>query len=417
MVNEVTGYLSSFTIDETHRVCKILKNCLPTMSKNSNRAVIGFLKWLHGMFENSLSSMTTLGSVKSGPVLSSKDIPKPSFELGGRYMASSFVHQIEHTSTWFVKHKLNIKMGDVERSVVFNIVFLEDKIRSDAYYQKKAFEMVEKMTLWLNVVTRISKSRCSKRLSVYLYLLDEKKALPSEATENIGPVHANSAFADVCGKNSSIVIYRKEEWLKVFIHETFHAFGLDYAEMDLSQFDKFLSKMTGLQMDFGPTEMYAETWARILNVCLTAYYCTSGRREFVNSCISLLTCERAYSMYQCVKILNSMGIAAFQMFSKDKQSVKHRQLAYGERTHIFSYYIATAVLMNNYGGFIHFCEVRNKQYLPFDDSKENLRAFANYFRSLYENEDIIDLFDCIEMCVERNTRARSRLRMSLIELG
>ena len=387
------------------------------MSKNSNRATSDFLKWIYNMFEESLSSMNALDSVQSGPVLSYKDIPRPSFGLGGRYMASSFVRQIEDTSCWFVKHKINVKVGDVGRSIVLNIVFVGDKIRSGSYYRKKAFEMVEKMTLWLNVVSRISKARCSKRLSVYLYLLDEKKALPSEVTENIGPLHVNSAFADVCGKDSSIVIYRKEEWLKVFIHETFHAFGLDYAEMDLSQFDKFLSKMTGLKMDFGPTEMYAETWARILNVCLTAYYCTSGKREFVESCVSLLSCERAYSMYQCVKILNSMGIAAFQMFSKDKQSVKHRQLAYGERTHIFSYYIATAVLMHNYGGFIHFCEVKNNQYLLFDKSKENLYEFANYFRALYEDEEICDFFDCIEMRVERNTRARSRLRMSLIELG
>ena len=41
--------------------------------------------------------------------------------------------------------------------------------------------------------------------------------------------HVNSGYTYTCKENNEIVIYREEEWLKVLIHESFHAYGLDFS--------------------------------------------------------------------------------------------------------------------------------------------------------------------------------------------
>ena len=51
--------------------------------------------------------------------------------------------------------------------------------------------------------------------------------LPERNTEILDTNHVNTAFAYQCSPEGEIVIYREEEWMKVFIHETFHSFGLD----------------------------------------------------------------------------------------------------------------------------------------------------------------------------------------------
>ena len=50
---------------------------------------------------------------------------------------------------------------------------------------------------------------------MFFYLTPFRKWLPKEATVILGPPHVNSAFSSVCAPNSEIVMFRREEWLKV----------------------------------------------------------------------------------------------------------------------------------------------------------------------------------------------------------
>ena len=47
------------------------------------------------------------------------------------------------------------------------------------------------------------------------------------------PININGGVSNVCVKNSlsEIVIFRREEWFKVLIHETFHNYGLDFSDL------------------------------------------------------------------------------------------------------------------------------------------------------------------------------------------
>ena len=48
--------------------------------------------------------------------------------------------------------------------------------------------------------------------------------LPENKTDILDQVNCNTAVTYACAVNGECLIYRKEEWFKVFIHETFHAY-------------------------------------------------------------------------------------------------------------------------------------------------------------------------------------------------
>jgi hypothetical protein len=90
-----------------------------------------------------------------------------------------------------------------------------------AMYQLYAY----KVFLWLSIVTALSDKECSgKSLDVYFYMTPFKKLVPGAASSSasasapLSAIHVNTGLTRNCETNGEIVIYRTEEWFKVFIH-------------------------------------------------------------------------------------------------------------------------------------------------------------------------------------------------------
>ena len=128
--------------------------------------------------------------------------------------------------------------------------------------------------MWLHMVSL--KSSCVESLNIYIYLTPFKKELPENKSEVIGPIHANTGYTYRCEKKNEIVIYRQEEWFKVFIHETMHTFGNDFeTDFDHDHIDNaFIKKIFSLPQDIEirMSETYSELWARIMNVAFQTYF-------------------------------------------------------------------------------------------------------------------------------------------------
>ena len=109
-----------------------------------------------------------------------------------------------------------------------------------------------------------SKLKTMKSLNVYLYLTKAEKKVPKNPVLVLGPNNCNSAVTFACATNGRLMIYRKEEWKKVLIHELFHSLCLDFSGISYNKLKKNIKKIFDVQSDFEISESYSEFWATII---------------------------------------------------------------------------------------------------------------------------------------------------------
>ena len=114
-----------------------------------------------------------------------------------------------------------------------NILFLMENGNPE-HHLKIYNNYVDYMLVWLYIVNKYASRSCSTELKIYIYHTSLLKILPSSNINILNENNINTAFTRTCPKDSEIVVFRKEEWFKAFIHETFHNFGLDFSDMNQS---------------------------------------------------------------------------------------------------------------------------------------------------------------------------------------
>lgn len=234
--------------------------------------------------------------------------------------------------------------------------------------------------IWLNIVNKYGTKKCSNTLKVKIYFLDLKKQLPINKGEIIDVINANSAFSNICQPNGEIVIYRKEEWFKVFIHETFHAFGLDFNFIENKKIKDDLLNIINIDSTMYMFETYTETWATIWHICFNCFHISENLNQnlFNNYFNYFLALEQVHSIYQSIKILEFMNLKYQNLISKTKTSLLKKKL-YKEKTNIFNYYILKAVCLVNIDSFLEFCHINNN-FLNFDSSEKNINMFTSILK-------------------------------------
>jgi hypothetical protein len=227
----------------------------------------------------------------------------------------------------------------------------------------KIDECVKKMNMLLNFATRFASSDCSMHVNVYLYLTNADKRLPNAdkrlpnaLCQPIDKEHVNTAFTTGCNTTTEITIFRREEWFKVFIHESMHNLGLDF---DFStknqQLLKSIFPLKNSKCFLGET--YCEMWAEILNILL--HHDGSAMERHIQI-------ERKFSLFQTAKILDYFDLNYVELYEKTKESERLRQNNYKESTAVFCYYIVKTILLYNCNEFIEWVETNCNGGIKFD---------------------------------------------------
>ena len=146
-----------------------------------------------------------------------------------------------------------------------------------------------------------------------------------------GPSHVNTGYCD----GTKIVVYREEEWFKVFIHECIHYFKYDAELFDPSLTSRIL-RIFPVDSDVNIYEAYCEFTARMLNCKYVAKYANLPFADVMKR-------ERKHSMRHMVNVLFHMGLTY--------DSIQDGGSCYKEETSLLSYVVLTNILMNN--GFMH----------------------------------------------------------------
>jgi hypothetical protein len=264
---------------------------------------------------------------------------------------------------------------------------------------------VARMNQWLQIATSFVESRnCSKQVDVYLYLTDFEKKLPPTFRQSIAEENVNTAFTTRCSDTTEILIFRREEWFKVFIHECFHNLGLDF---DISSKNKdLLRSVFPLQQSMCQLgETYAELSAELLNIVLTNANTKKPFEQVVANIESHIQIERKYSVFQVSKILNHFGIKYTDLFV----STPH----FKESTEVFCYYVLKTLLIYNCNDFIGWVK-KNCFGLRFDPTKVGL-FIEELIIPRYNQIRFIKAIDSASFQKSRNAFVATTMRMTALE--
>jgi hypothetical protein len=332
--------------------------------------------------------------------------------------------------------------------LVYSFSLFERKIKlvfvleePDAEHKMDVYnKYVEHIFLWLYILNQYASNQCANSLVVYFYFTSLEKQLPKSPIYTLDANHVNTAFTTTCPKDSEIVVYRKEEWFKVFIHETFHNFGLDFSNMDTSECTSHILKLFPVQSQVNLFESYTEFWAEIMNACFCSFFLLNGTStnhyhyrmldEFLSTVEILIHFEKAYSFFQLVKTLRFMSLNYYNLYAKGIENDSLRETMYKEKTNVLSYYVIKTILLNNYGGFLGWCKSHNLSLLQFKKTTKNLKEFCLFIEKNYKTPDMLQNVQNTELFLNALQRKQNKakktqfqhfletnMRMSVCEMG
>lgn len=225
-----------------------------------------------------------------------------------------------------------------------------------------------------------------------IYLTDLKKHLPNSMMDEIGPDNVNSGFTMVSDTMSHVVIYRSEEWKKVFIHECFHLFCFDVYGYD-KEIKSMMEKMFNINSNFSLFESFVELWARVLNVAIMTFYSKKkiSKIEFFTMFNVNLNMEKIWSYHQANKILRHFGLR-YRDILKTKET-NNKLLTYKEKSNVFQYYILTSLFMYNFDKVMEWMLHNNENVLNFKKDERSVVVFIYFINEIYKSKSFIDNLD------------------------
>lgn len=268
--------------------------------------------------------------------------------------------------------------------------------------------VIQRIYIWLYLAFQYSNEKCSKTMNIYLYMTGLEKTLPKTGSP-IREINANTAFTTSCQESTEMHLFREEEWFKVFIHESFHNLGLDFSEFNHEKTNAEVLKIFPVSSDVRIFETYCEMWAEIIH-CLFIVFFESEEREpdaFIEQTQLLLDKERAFSMFQCAKVLDFYGLDYKDLYERTTKSHAIRKLKYKEETHVLSYYIIKSIFMFYVNDYVEWCVVHNGNSLNFNKEigklDTNLMDYCTLIREHYNKDRYKDVLQAMDKWFDKNS--------------
>ena len=225
-----------------------------------------------------------------------------------------------------------------------------------------------------------------KLKKVSIYLSDHKKEFFRDWVNNdIEQKDVNTGYATHDGQ---VVLYRKEELLKVLVHELIHALQFD---REIAAIEPAYKKHKGVlsHKTIFMTETFTEFWACVINCYLVAEKLEDTSEQVFCRFIHYLECEVAFSIIQMLKFM-----MALHWIPSQKKSIGSLTKQTDKHTNVFSYYFLKTHLLMNINEFICLTGTKDDYEIYKSTKKRN----RNVLSLLLEfNKEIIHTYYKYEM--------------------
>lgn len=329
-------------------------------------------------------------------------IPKPKELLQSNYVPKEIREFIFEESKFYVKYKYVIEdpIKGIKRKIEINFVMFT---MDDMLKVKKYDAYVKYMIMALGMISKHAKADCCKKLRVFIYLTDFERELPKTSIWGVEPINVNGGLTTNCGYTNEICIYRKEEFFKVFLHECFHAFNMDFSTRPQLEVNKKMKKIFNVDSDFNIYEAYCEFWATILNNAFISFKCSLNKQVnkpkmedfllYLDFCNKL---EVIFSLFQLNKLTTFFSITYDSFYEQNQTSKDICKYLYKEKTNVFSYYVLKTILLFHYEDFLSWCYCKNTCIFRFENPKSILNVskkmdeFVEFLKNFHKTEDLLN---------------------------
>tara|TARA_Y100000389_G_C17470920_1_gene530684 strand:+ start:10678 stop:11865 length:1188 start_codon:yes stop_codon:yes gene_type:complete len=286
----------------------------------------------------------------------------------------------------------------------------------------KQKQMLKKILLVIKFLFLYKSNNTINNLTIHIHMSKHKKFLPKNNTDILNQNNVNTAVTYACAKEGECIIYRKEEWFKVLIHELMHSLCLDFSSFNYTLLKKRIHNIFPVNSTFYISETYAELWAVILNSIFTSYYSTDNYSLFCKTINFIIYFEILFSTFQMVKILDYMNIYDYSNLYQNTSKAESFRRFYKENSNVFSYYILKFILLYNIDDTFNWI-YKNNNIIQFNKNEKNFNELYELINILKSNPSMIQ--DINKMKTKYYTLKKkyrndkfilSTMRMSLFEL-
>lgn len=264
---------------------------------------------------------------------------------------------------------------------------------------------IKKISYYLKIILKLCATQSEKEnkettFTFKLFLNDFEKLEP---TLEVEPSHINSGYTI---DHKTIVIFRKEELYKVFIHECFHLFCLDFSKIKGINYSEMFGPLFKVNSDFLLFECFCEYWARTINSAIVAYHSKKNIsfKEFQVSFQMNINVERCFSLLQLNHFLKTMKLTY-------EDVIEGRALSsYKEKTNGMCYYVLTGILMYNFEQTMYWFIDNNETVLNFTKDEKNIYLFYHFIKLVYNTKPFLLFLENL------NTISINNMYMSAFEI-
>ena len=207
---------------------------------------------------------------------------------------------------------------------------------------------MDKLIHYLNFILSIQKIT-KKEITINYYLTNKKKEWIKGDIPSINEVNSGSCQNNSHNNHSIINIWRKEEVLKVTLHEMIHALCFDVYKDTQNIINYYRDKYNISSNQINSNEAYTELWANIINC-----YLISKNKNYNFS--QLISIEHFFSNVQSQKIMNLIPN-------------KNKTIDINKDTNILAYFIIKTEIFNRLNVFLKHCRLYHTNYIKIKNIK------------------------------------------------
>lgn len=268
-----------------------------------------------------------------------------------KFPNSSFIHKslYQKIMTRNNKYKFHWEVISKYKIDITLYLFLNDN------------EKLPDMNLLIDSISYISShSDCNRKIIINFCPLNDKKII-RQNQKNITPLNVNSGLTRFTHTESEISIFRKEECIKVLMHEIIH--GLRFSNLGTNKeiTERLCQKYKYQTNDILIDESYTEIWAKLMNIYFISKI-SETEKKYQNFC-TMLAIECEFSIYQGNKIKKFIQINNITNID--------------DYTNVSAYYLIVAEIFTHFDEFLKFFMnpylKDNKSFLKFIYNLETIK--------------------------------------------